>query len=266
MGTYRRSGHWRRGKNGTRHWVSAHSVTRSGSSWSAPPRRATRTAPPGRSTRTPLPKGSSRPKTPKPPRSPRARQPYSSRWATPNAVCPVCGAAVYFYSNEHGSRVYFDEMGPPWPKHPCMNSIPPTGPFRVASSRQGPALRTFRDGRRKAASADLFAGTRGASEYAQRFGLSPATAWVVLETWPVSNGTMLHLHRAYGHGGPEAWFTPAQIQLPRGLMAFMRSDELSYLDPASVEVASIEVRFSHLLPKPALFARVRAHLRGRPIL
>ena len=28
MSTYRRRGHWRRGKNGQRHWVSSHNVTR----------------------------------------------------------------------------------------------------------------------------------------------------------------------------------------------------------------------------------------------
>jgi hypothetical protein len=39
----------------------------------------------------------------------------------PNAACPVCGQAVYFYANEHGSRVYFNELGPPWPKHGCTD-------------------------------------------------------------------------------------------------------------------------------------------------
>lgn len=38
----------------------------------------------------------------------------------PNARCPVCSAPVYFYQSSNGGRVYFDELGPPWPKHPCM--------------------------------------------------------------------------------------------------------------------------------------------------
>lgn len=37
----------------------------------------------------------------------------------PNAKCPVCGAAVFFYRSPDGGRVFFDELGPPWPKHPC---------------------------------------------------------------------------------------------------------------------------------------------------
>lgn len=45
----------------------------------------------------------------------------TARFVNPNASCPVCGAPVFFYQNEHGSRVYFDELGPPWPKHPCTD-------------------------------------------------------------------------------------------------------------------------------------------------
>lgn len=39
----------------------------------------------------------------------------------PNAKCPVCGAAVFFYSNDAGAAVFFDEVGRPWPKHPCTD-------------------------------------------------------------------------------------------------------------------------------------------------
>lgn len=39
----------------------------------------------------------------------------------PNASCPVCGDPVYFYKNDRGSRVFFDSLGPPWPKHPCTD-------------------------------------------------------------------------------------------------------------------------------------------------
>lgn len=46
----------------------------------------------------------------------------TSRFVNPNAKCPVCGEDVFFYQNEFGSRVYFDELGPPWPKHPCTDN------------------------------------------------------------------------------------------------------------------------------------------------
>lgn len=40
----------------------------------------------------------------------------------PNASCPVCGDSVFFYQNSHGSRVFFDSLGPPWPKHWCTDN------------------------------------------------------------------------------------------------------------------------------------------------
>lgn len=38
---------------------------------------------------------------------------------TLNAKCPVCSQPVYYYQNSRGSKVFFDEIGHPWPKHPC---------------------------------------------------------------------------------------------------------------------------------------------------
>jgi hypothetical protein len=43
-------------------------------------------------------------------------------YVNPNASCPVCGVAVFFYQSPNGGRVFFDELGPPWPKHPCTNN------------------------------------------------------------------------------------------------------------------------------------------------
>lgn len=57
-----------------------------------------------------------------------ASSPFSADGG-PNASCPVCGAAVYFYRSPTGGRVFFDELGHPWPKHPCTdNPALPVGP------------------------------------------------------------------------------------------------------------------------------------------
>jgi len=40
-----------------------------------------------------------------------------------NAYCPVCGASVYFYRSPHNGRVFFDQLGWPWPKHPCTDNL-----------------------------------------------------------------------------------------------------------------------------------------------
>jgi hypothetical protein len=39
----------------------------------------------------------------------------------PNAKCPECWHPVFFLKLNNGGRVFFDEIGPPWPKHPCTN-------------------------------------------------------------------------------------------------------------------------------------------------
>ena len=43
-------------------------------------------------------------------------------YVNPNARCPVCDAKVFFYQSPYGGRVFFDELGPPWPKHPCTDN------------------------------------------------------------------------------------------------------------------------------------------------
>lgn len=42
----------------------------------------------------------------------------------PNSKCPVCGDSVFFYESPYGGRVFFDDLGPPWPKHPCTDNRP----------------------------------------------------------------------------------------------------------------------------------------------
>jgi hypothetical protein len=56
-------------------------------------------------------------------------------YVNPNARCPVCGASVYFYQSPYGGRVFFDELGPPWPKHPCTDNPVVRLHFSSAESR-----------------------------------------------------------------------------------------------------------------------------------
>lgn len=52
----------------------------------------------------------------------------------PNAACPVCGEPVFYYYNEYGSSVFFDELGPPWPKHPCTDRVISAQPVAVSGN------------------------------------------------------------------------------------------------------------------------------------
>lgn len=35
-------------------------------------------------------------------------------------VCRYCGRAVFYFSCDCGCKVFFDELGPPWPRHLCL--------------------------------------------------------------------------------------------------------------------------------------------------
>ena len=34
--------------------------------------------------------------------------------------CPICDDFIFFHTNGNGDAVFFDTLGPPWPKHPCL--------------------------------------------------------------------------------------------------------------------------------------------------
>lgn len=101
MTTFRRRGFYRTSKNGVEHWVSGAEVTRydwwhSAGNYSGS--AASRLSALG------------------------AREKLASTYVNPNAKCPVCGDPVFFYQNQFGSKVYFDDLGPPWPKHACTDN------------------------------------------------------------------------------------------------------------------------------------------------
>jgi hypothetical protein len=94
----------------------------------------------------------------------------SGCYVNPNARCPECGDAVYFYANEHGSRVYFDDLGPPRPKHPCTD-IP-----REYTPRGGAPTR-----RTRGMMQELIAAANVASLFRNKvFGHRPPDEWTML--------------------------------------------------------------------------------------
>lgn len=62
-----------------------------------------------------------------------------------NANCPACGAAVYFYEASDGGRAFFDEIGPPWPKHPCTDILWKRGLGRPWVGRLSESFYTTKD-------------------------------------------------------------------------------------------------------------------------
>lgn len=68
----------------------------------------------------------------------------STRLDSPNAHCPICGASVFFIHPMNGGSVWFDELGPPWPKHPCMDSAQLRFQFPEPSSYPRERVFSFR--------------------------------------------------------------------------------------------------------------------------
>lgn len=101
MTRFWREGHWR-WRDGQRHWVDGHFVERDDwdrFSYGSGVDRQWRAFKSGRS--------------------------WPRRFldvGEPNATCPVCGEDVWFFRNVNGGSAYFDALGKPWPKHPCMDS------------------------------------------------------------------------------------------------------------------------------------------------
>lgn len=122
MTEFSRRGHWRTNQYGTTHWVSESVVNRD--HYCRP------------SYSLPTPQTSRESFLDRHPEFVKARR-LSSCFVEPNAICPVCGESVFYFQNEHGSRVYFDELGPPWPKHPC--TIAPALVESIASVSTGSA-------------------------------------------------------------------------------------------------------------------------------
>ena len=103
MTQFWKDGYWRTSVNGMQHWVDGHFVNRE--DWS----RYGYASSTNDYLRVQLLEA-------------RVNNSDTARFVIPNANCPVCNEPVFYYQNEFGSRVFFDELGPPWPKHPCTDN------------------------------------------------------------------------------------------------------------------------------------------------
>jgi hypothetical protein len=82
-------------------------------------------------------------------------------YVNPNAHCPVCGELVYFYRSPYDGRVFFDELGWPWPKHGCTdNRRDPLRATRASAQARGPrpAPKWQAEGWHPVLSAKIYAG------------------------------------------------------------------------------------------------------------
>lgn len=175
----------------------------------------------------------------------------------PNARCPVCGAAVYFYKNEVGSRVYFDEIGPPWPKHPCMAKANARGIGGAAAGRVTPAIYEMAEGRQILAEARRRDRSDRSRTLASSAPKRSGEAFILQGTWQNERGTLFHLQRLYERSTPEAWGSPEYVSLEAGQLVFIQDGYLSYLHIGQACVVKFPVYFQYRMPKEPFLQRLR---------
>ena len=167
----------------------------------------------------------------------------SARYVNPNAVCPVCNAPVFFYQNEVGSRVYFDELGPPWPKHPCTDNHQfYKCSIAVSDQFPSPSMRSEEDiseitGLLDGVSSDL------ESEFCVKYGARPWSNAVVIYKI-IRKRTMILVTEGYR---PKKFrMLLAVAQRPRnlnvGTVLAIDRGKIAYVDPSSLDVREFNVR------------------------
>lgn len=152
-------------------------------------------------------------------------------YVNPNAKCPVCGAAVFFYANAAGSRVYFDDLGPPWHKHPCTDN--PTRRIREHVAFTGAPVR-----RAPGITYELVEAARTAGTFGNAHG--KGGRWLLLVVVSVNRrgklNTMLAEHLESDNS--QRITVTCQSDAPMfeiGDFLSMRGNHFSYFDKASMQ-------------------------------
>ena len=222
MTRFWRDGFWRTSVYGNRHWVEGHSVERD--NWSR-----NSDAHYGDIWRSHV-------------IAERAHRSWFARFVNPNANCPECGAPVFFYQNEHGSRVFFDELGPPWPKHPCtdLTGADTSGGER---SREEPRGRASEAINRIGRYADT-SGTNFRSEFESKYEQMPWDAFELCRRFKGQDCVLLIL-RPLAPDTSKKVFAACKA-LPRtlkeGAVVFANKRNLAYFDVSAMQPAEAEMR------------------------
>lgn len=116
----------------------------------------------------------------------------------PNAHCPVCGARVYYYQNEFGSRVFFDDLGGDWPKHPCTDKrLLPRAP---AGRRTTPSEFVSTRARKDIVAAAFDAGTPLRGTFAADEASDDWALALVTEVWLFADRKVVLANRLHFNG------------------------------------------------------------------
>ncbi len=218
MTTFKRSGFYRTSKLGKRHWVVGHYVDRD--YW-----ERSSYAPNNHSPDVVLDRAG-------------VLRSRSARFVSSNATCPVCGAHVWYYQNEYGSRVFFDDIGWPWPKHPCTDN---NGSYSIRAER--PEERTAVEVERIDAAAENL-GFDLDRQFVERHGRLPWKLTVVAKSFR-SQAANLIVARSLEYDGDQQFYfsfeARRRLLKPGDFFSFKR-DRISLLDVTTLAPREIRIR------------------------
>lgn len=160
-----------------------------------------------------------------------------ARLVRPNADCPVCGRPVFFYQNGFGSRVFFDDLGPPWPKHPCTVQVPARQVGAAVITLSAERLRS----QEQFDAIDRWSADDFDAAFAQRYGSPPWNLASFAGTYE-SHGTDILVVRT-GSGYRYFALRPSdRVSLVDGQLLTYCGNELSYVSSADLSVEHVKLR------------------------
>jgi len=152
----------------------------------------------------------------------------------------VCGEEVWYYQNEFGSRVFFDEIGWPWPKHPCTDNV---ARARVDTSWKSPHTRSL-EGILEIARAAQEIGFDPAVKFRFRFGESPWDLLSVIMTIRRGFENVIKAKSIVPFLNEPIFvtFVSAKITPAEGEYFGFNGEEVSILEPDTLEPKRLKAR------------------------
>jgi hypothetical protein len=163
----------------------------------------------------------------------------STYFVNPNAECPFCGEPVFFYQNVFGSRVFFDELGPPWPKHPCLDNA---SAIEGQSTVQQPVARTaeaINQIKEWAFAADC----DGIQAFKAAHGREPWPHYEVMRRLSASGQVLLILRQLRTPGRTLVYVSCKSLGrvVARGSIVTIRARKISFFDFSTMKIAEVQV-------------------------
>ncbi|QDT90167.1 hypothetical protein [Gimesia algae] len=166
-------------------------------------------------------------------------------FVTPNALCPVCGESVYYYQNKNGSRVFFDELGHPWPKHPCTDSSTTAARTSISLS-QSSGIFDFRSNRDITA-ISKWQKRRGndiAAKFKEKYGTNPCPLAIIIKR--IKNGNQVFVFlKMYQEGRARKVYLSCK-SLPKccqtGFLVAVQKQKISFVNTATMTPVEVSIR------------------------